>query len=151
MSVAPQDLDAFRVFLAIFAFFGVKLLGYASAGHKLNAAFDQKANAWRLGFARTAMGFFGGLAWLGIWILFLPPETEPSSGWQLLFSVGLFATRTIEWRITIWLFYASPKRALACSFMGAIWSKILDGPAWLAFLVLLPPIKGAMAAFFAPI
>jgi len=116
----------------MFAFGGVKVAGYSLAGTMLNNAFEEKASPLKIGFARTAIGIAGAMAYTALWSLFIGFE-DPQSWHQLAFFLGLIFVRMIEWRITFRLFYSAPKRAFPTSLVLAGWSHLLDTPAWIAF------------------
>ncbi|MBI3723329.1 hypothetical protein HY251_05160 [bacterium] len=124
------------VIFAFFAFVVVKLLGYALAGSMLNKAFEQQASPWKIGFARTAIGIAGALAFTALWSLIV--GFEDFQPWhRVAWLLGLSVTRIIEWKITFSLFYTTPRRSFATAVMGTVWSQILDTPAWIAFRLII--------------
>jgi hypothetical protein len=134
-------MPAVPLIIGITVFLLVKFFGYSYAGTRLNRVYgpNYSINAFEFGRARTLLGLAGGIAFIAASTrLGGPGFTIP---WPLVL-LFFFLIRMVEWAFLIWLFYErklvgiTGKRLLRNSFDGAVWSYILDLPAWLFVLPL---------------
>ena len=116
--------------LAALVYGAVKVGGYAYAAHRLNRFVGANASPVAFGFAKTAIGFVGGL-------IYLFALADYFKGSDLLFYAGAAPFRLIAWTIALSLFYRlKPNILMLAVAAGTVWSYALDLLMWGIFKIM---------------
>jgi hypothetical protein len=110
------------------AFVAIKFAGYSLAGYQLRKWYQESSvNHFTFGAARTILGIIAGVSFA-----FLAEEMEIARS-ELDFFVYLLPVRLLEWLLVIWVFFqhkqVQTSRLVKHSFLGTVWSYVLDAPA----------------------
>jgi hypothetical protein len=117
-----------------FAYFaGVKFVGYSAAALILRRAYKARANALKVGLARTGIGLVAGILFGGASILISTYSRNLLPGWITLsiFFGLLIPIRLAEWSLLIHFFFdrglIQRDKLLDFAPLGSLWSFVLDG------------------------
>jgi hypothetical protein len=110
------------------AFVAIKFAGYSVAGYQLRKQYETPSvNHFAFGAARTIPGIIAGVSFASL------TEDMEIARSELGFFLWLLPVRLLEWLLVIWLFFqykqVHASRLVKHSFLGALWSYVLDAPA----------------------
>jgi hypothetical protein len=112
--------------LAALTYAAVKVVGYAGFARGLNQSLDAHVSTFKFGWAKTAIGLVGGLAYLFLAVPAL--GVHESSQWVVFAAAA--PVRALAWLIALSIFFEWKGRRVALAIAvlaGVIWSYILDG------------------------
>ncbi|MRV76004.1 hypothetical protein GJ700_30250 [Duganella sp. FT92W] len=120
--------------LAALAYATVKIAGYSLFAHQLNRFSEVSVSPIRFGFAKTGIGFIGGLLYFAVLAWWHPEHVSDTA-----IFVGAIPIRFLAWAIALSIFYGFRRNTRlinATLFVGVFWSYILDGVMWAIYQVL---------------
>jgi len=129
----PAGIESVPIGIATFG--TVKFLGYSGFAWMIKGKFKEcRSHPLVIGGVRTLIGIGFGCAYM---FLFNLATFQGDSG--LLYYMGLFPVRMVEWSLLIWLFFdrklEDPMRLLGFAVIGVLISYLLDIPAFIGLIM----------------
>lgn len=121
--------------LAALTYGAVKVLGYAYFARQLNQRLGVTVSPYKFGFAKTAIGLAGGMAY--VFLLLHTMAGEDVSDLKVF--IGAAPVRMLAWSLALALFYRFRGQAGlfgVAVLVGTAWSYVLDGVMWALYKVL---------------
>ncbi|WP_374356843.1 hypothetical protein [Chitinimonas sp.] len=121
--------------LAATAYGAIKVAGYAYFARQFNQLTTRSISPIRFGLAKTAIGLFGGIALIAIFMSGAV-SGDPSDAYLYLAALPV---RLTAWSIALGLFYGfrdQPRRMFLAVLVGTAWSYCLDAIMWIVYRVI---------------